>query len=709
MQAQPNNPLSPALLQTLVLALTDMPDLRSALSALVSQTCLHAGWNYGEAWAVEGTQAGEQEHLRAVADWHTSTLSFESFAGHSRNRTLGRDDILAGRAWTSGLPVWLKSLSDEPKLRRGQVAVRVGLTAALAIPLLSEGEVVIVLTFFMSTVRDTDEAVANTLTENSPLLGTLVARKTDGMEASADRVIFDQDNDSLNMSEALLSNIVGSAMDAIISVDESQRITLFNEAAEQMFGCPAEEAIGQTLDRFIPIRFQDAHRTHIAELRASDATVRLARAHTMVVGLRATGEEFPLESSVSQTTVGGTKVFTAILRDVTERIEAEDALRAREAAEQASQAKDEFLSRMSHELRTPLNSIIGFADLLNMEGLAPRQLENLGYIRRAGQHLLQLVNEVLDITSIESGSASFSLEPVQLAELMREVVDLVHSLADSHAISIDVASAQPDIYVQADRQRVKQVLLNILSNAIKYNVEGGSVTLNFNPTTDGIMRISITDTGPGIEPEKLSRLFVPFERLGIERRSADAQGTGLGLALAKRLVEAMHGTIGVESTPGKGSTFWIEIPATQAPILAPQDLATSPMDTSDLPGYISTVMYVEDNLSNLRLVERILEHRKGIKLLSCMQGRLAIDIARDQRPDLILLDLHLPDMTGLAVLEALKSDPATQHIPIVIISADTTKGALERLLAAGAYSYLTKPLEVRRFLRVLDDALSGNR
>lgn len=382
----------------------------------------------------------------------------------------------------------------------------------------------------------------------------------------------------------------------------------------------------------------------------------------------------------------------------------EEARQAQSIAEEANKAKSEFLSRMSHELRTPLNSIIGFADLLNMEGLEPRQRENLGYIRQAGRHLLQLVNEVLDITSLESGAISFSLEPVRLTDLLNEAIDLVKPQAAARGVSLDTDLPQTDLYMKADRQRMKQVLLNLLSNAIKYNVEHGSVTIRVLPSSKERVRIEVEDTGIGIDPELIGKLYMPFERLGAER--IGAEGTGLGLALTKRLVEAMYGLIGAESTQGQGSTFWVEMPVTKMPTVSTRDLATLPISSAQIPDQTATILYVEDNLSNIRLVERILEHRQGIRLISCMQGRLALEISRDHKPDIILLDIHLPDMTGQAVLESLKEDSATRSIPVVIISADASAGTLERLMQAGAAGYLTKPIEVRRFLRLLDDTLS---
>ncbi|MGA7733236.1 MAG: ATP-binding protein [Chloroflexia bacterium] len=701
MNAQSHTPSPIGLLQTLVLALTDAPNLRAALCDIVRETCLLSGWEYGEAWVVDPGPDGKQR-LVYLANWHATSPRHASFAEQSKTSSLQCAEGIVGHAWSARAPIWIKSLPDDPGAQHDAPAVRAGLTVAFALPLLSDETVIAVLAFFMPAVRDTDQAVVDTLSESKALLGALLKRKAD-TSADANPAEQGQPNEDVRLSQALLSNIVGSALDAILSIDDSQHITLFNTAAEQMFQITSKEAIGQPLDRLIPERFRHNHGMHIVEFGESGAQVRLVHSQTPIVGLRANGEEFPLEASISQATVGGRKVFTAILRDTTGRLSSEEAHRAQEAAEEANKAKSEFLSRMSHELRTPLNSIIGFADLLNMESLGPRQRENLGYIRNAGQHLLQLVNEVLDITGIESGSIGLSLEPVHVVPLAREALDMLRPLAASRYIQADIEVAQPDIYVQADRQRLKQVLLNLVSNAIKYNVDHGSVLLKIETYAQDTVEIAVTDTGIGIAPEKIGRLFMPFERLGAEQLGAE--GTGLGLALTKRLVEVMSGSIGVESTPGTGSIFRIQLPRAHAPVVLTPDLATTPIDTANLTGNNSTVLYVEDNLSNIRLVERILEHRQGIKLLSCMQGRMALDIAREHKPDVVLLDIHLPDMSGHNVLEALKSDPATRNIPVLIISADATTGTLERLVEAGARGYLTKPIEVRRFLRLIDDTL----
>ncbi|TMI87914.1 MAG: response regulator [Bacillati bacterium ANGP1] len=376
-------------------------------------------------------------------------------------------------------------------------------------------------------------------------------------------------------------------------------------------------------------------------------------------------------------------------------------------AETANRAKSEFLSRMSHELRTPLNAILGFAQVLEMDSLNPEQRESVGYIVKGGRHLLRLIDEVLDIARIEAGRLAISPEPVPVRDIVREALDLVKPLAaERHVRLLDGgASDAPDQHVLADAQRFKQVLLNFLSNAIKYNREGGTVTLSYSAPAPGRLRLEVIDTGPGIPPDGLERLFAPFERLGAEQ--AGIEGTGLGLALSKRLVEAMGGRLGAESTLGRGSTFWIELAVAESPVkrLTRDDLAEPASAGGDGSSKAGIVLYVEDNLSNVQLIKRLLVHRPKVRLLPIMQGRLALDLASQHNPDLILLDLQLPDIPGDEVLRRLRETPETRHIPVIVISADATPGQIDRLRAAGAWQYLTKPFDVKKFLSLLDEAL----
>ncbi|MGI8550525.1 MAG: PAS domain S-box protein [Dehalococcoidia bacterium] len=394
--------------------------------------------------------------------------------------------------------------------------------------------------------------------------------------------------------------------------------------------------------------------------------------------------------------------------DVTAHKEAQEGLQqAKAEAEEANRAKSEFLSRMSHELRTPLNAILGFTELMSLDERSEDDKESITFIEKAGLHLLDLINEVLDIARIEADRLALSMEPVSLSEVLQEVVDLARPLAAQRRIRFPAEKGiGADRWVLADQQRLKQVLLNLLSNAIKYNRESGRVTVRCEERPAERLRILVSDTGSGIPPEKLGRLFSPFDRLDAEQ--GGVEGTGLGLALSKRLVEAMDGIIGVESQVGQGSTFWIELPlAVTAAEETNQEEAESESKplALEMNGQTRTLLYIEDNLSNLRLVERALERRPNYRLLSAMQGSIGLEIARQHRPDLILLDLHLPDIGGDAVLQRLRDDPRTQTIPVIMVSADATPRQMERLLAAGAREYLTKPLSVKRFLEEVDSLL----
>ncbi len=357
---------------------------------------------------------------------------------------------------------------------------------------------------------------------------------------------------------------------------------------------------------------------------------------------------------------------------------------------------------MSHELRTPLHAILGFAQLLEMDGQSKQDAESASQIIRAGNHLLGLINEVLDLARVESGKVAFTAEPVNLRDILQETLSLVRPLAAKRQVWIMEPKGDLDQEVLCSALRFKQVILNLLSNAVKFNREGGSVAISCEKN-DTSLRLQITDTGRGIRAEDMQKLFAPFERFEIQ--DAGMEGAGLGLSLSKRLVEAMDGSIGAESVHGQGATFWVKLP------LMPDNSKGSPpkpkgkrarngqIPATTLP---RTVLYIEDNLSNLRLVERILARRPEVKLISAMQGSLALDLARQHHPDLILLDLHLPDIQGDEIMRQLRADPATTPIPIVMISADATPEQIDRLRRSGADDYLTKPIDLNKFLSLVD-------
>jgi PAS domain S-box-containing protein len=401
--------------------------------------------------------------------------------------------------------------------------------------------------------------------------------------------------------------------------------------------------------------------------------------------------------------------MNAILNDeIEERRTIEESLQIAKAdADKANLAKSEFLSRMSHELRTPMNSILGFAQLMEMGEISPAHKKGIAQILKSGKHLLDLINEVLDLSRIEAGKLTISIEPVSVCGIISETLDIVNPLADDRNISLKLINlSNENIFVKADNQKLKQVLLNLVNNAVKFNRDRGSVEIQCSKAySDGGMekkvRISVIDTGIGIKSEDLDKLFNPFQRIGAE--VTEIEGTGLGLAVAKKLVEAMHGRIGVESKVGIGSTFWIEFPQSESQIEFHKKTNESKKAETANTIVDGTILYIEDNFSNIQLVEQILDiQRPSIHLITEMYGKNAVKLAADYKPTLILLDLDLPDIHGSEVLKRLQENQLTKSIPVVILSADATSHKIEKLMNSGAKYYLTKPLSVVEFLKVVD-------
>ncbi len=406
----------------------------------------------------------------------------------------------------------------------------------------------------------------------------------------------------------------------------------------------------------------------------------------------------------------GRVVWDGIFYDVTHTIRGVEQLQlakteadeARAQAERANLAKSEFLSRMSHELRTPLNAILGFGQLLEMAPLAEEDAQSTEQIVKAGRHLLELINEVLDIARIESGQMSLSPEPLDAGELALEALDLVRPLAASSGIELFTEGARPaEIGLVADRQRLKQILLNLLANAVKYNRADGHVALSVEARGEWV-RLSVRDSGAGIASHDLARLWTPFDRLGAE--NTNIEGSGVGLAVSQSLAQAMNSQLHVSSAVGQGSTFWLDLP--RAPLSSGAMEVVLLPDAAPMESTSLVVLYIEDNPSNLQLVQRLLAHRPEIRLLSAMRGELGCELAHSHGPDLILLDMHLPDISGDEVLARLKSHRDTASIPIVVLSADVSPGRQSRALEAGAQSYLPKPLDVPDFFACLNGVVA---
>jgi PAS domain S-box-containing protein len=521
-----------------------------------------------------------------------------------------------------------------------------------------------------------------------------------GKVFSAGRDITSQVEDQIELANSLETKraILDAVVDSIVTIDEQFHVLDVSPGTDRIYGVSGEERRGKNS---LSIVFPE-DRDHVAtELRrlfqGEDGAITSYRFRAQHVN----GTLLSIETRGRLIRDGAGSEPRAVLvsRDVSETVAAEVILKeAKEAAERANAAKSEFMSRMSHELRTPLNSVLGFAQILEMELTSPDALEMVGFIHHSGTYLLELINEVLDISRIESGHISVLIEPIVLKDLERECLEIVTPLANDLGISI-ASKGNLDFHVLGDQQRLKQVLLNLLSNAIKYNRRNGTVTITCERVRDRV-RLSVSDTGPGISPDLRGRLFTPFDRLDAE--TSGVEGTGLGLALSKGLIEAIGGTLGVDSQVGWGSTFWIELPSAECPNSVAE--GTRPTLAHDVATSTkTTVLYIEDDLANVQLVERLLLQRPNIRLITSLLGGLGVEMAQQYQPHLILLDVHLTDIHGFEVLDRLQCDSRTVDIPVVVLSADATTWQRRRFRNAGVYDYLSKPLDLQQLLDVIDE------
>lgn len=399
----------------------------------------------------------------------------------------------------------------------------------------------------------------------------------------------------------------------------------------------------------------------------------------------------------------GDRIY-GVARDVTERVAAERELReAKVAAEAASRAKSDFLANMSHELRTPLNAVIGFADILRMRGSEPltgRQSEAVEQIHTAGRHLLALIEEVLDFAKIESGKVSVSIEAVDPQEVAEALAGTFRPMADRAGISVTIAAPEAELAVRADHLRLKQVLANLISNAIKYNRPRGSVEVAAQAQGERVL-ISVRDTGLGIPTGRMADLFEPFERLG--REGSGVEGAGLGLALTRRLVEAMGGKLHVESLEGVGSTFIVDLPAAEPAQVAAREEDRRSAVVGKAPDAV--VLYIEDNASNIRLMRHIAEALGSLDLHVAELPMEGLELAAALRPDVILLDINLPGMDGFQVKTRLEADPATRDIPVIAISANVLSETVTRGKTSGFHGYLTKPINIEALVAAISAAV----
>ncbi len=547
----------------------------------------------------------------------------------------------------------------------------------------------------------------------------IATRLDDGADAGGIAEV--QRQEALLRTGALQNAILTSPNFSIIATDEKGVIQLFNVGAERLLGYLSTEVVNR-------MRPSDMHDPQEVAARAQALSQELETAIAPgfealafkasrgiedvyeLTMIRKDRSRFPALVSITvlRDDYGAIIGYLLISADNSVRKQADIELKnAMAQAKKANLAKTEFLSSMSHELRTPLSAILGFAQLLESGSPPPTnsQLRSIGQILHAGWYLLDLINEVLDLALIESGKLSLSMEASSLTEVMHECEAMTGPQAKEHGISVIFSKLAIPYFVNADRTRMKQVLINLLSNAIKYNRSGGRVVVDCIADTPGRIRICVTDTGAGLSPDELEQLFQPFNRLG--REAGTEEGTGIGLVVCKRLIELMGGAIGVESTVGKGSMFWFELNLTAEwrPAAGTHQAAVEQKHGHAFAQQ-RTLLYVEDNPANLMLVEDIMARRPDIRLLCAMDGNSGVEKARACLPDVIVMDINLPGISGAKAMRILAEDPATAHIPVVALSANAMPRDVARGLDAGFFRYLTKPIKINEFMDTLDVALA---
>jgi signal transduction histidine kinase/CheY-like chemotaxis protein len=532
-----------------------------------------------------------------------------------------------------------------------------------------------------------------------------------------------QPQNALVKAGALQTAILTSANFSIIATDEKGIIQLFNVGAERMLGYLAAEVVNR-------IRPSDIHDPEEVRARARDLSLEIGT--TIAPGFEALafkasrgiediyeltyickdGSRFPAIVSITALRDDFGEIIGYLLigtdNSVRKRVESE-LIATMAVADKANRAKSDFLSNMSHELRTPLNAILGFAQIMESGSPSPTtsQRRSIEQILKAGWYLLELINEILDLALIESGKLLLSQEPVSLGSVLLECRAMMEPQARKRGIVMDFPRFDTPCFVGADRTRVKQVLINLLANAVKYNQPGGSVNVDCTFDLPGSIRINIRDSGAGLDAAQLAQLFQPFNRIGQD--GGVEEGTGIGLVVSKRLVDLMGGAIGADSSVGSGSVFWIELGLVPAPLAVAADAADA---AAELPAAAAdaqrrTLLYVEDNPANLELVEQIVARRPQLGLLSAADGYLGVEFARTYLPDVILMDINLPGISGIEALRILRADPTTAHIPIIALSANAVPRDIARGLEAGFFNYLTKPIRVDQFMAALDAALDA--
>ena len=690
------------LLQEITVTANEASTAEEALQVCLEKVCNYMNWPVGHVYII-----ASKGNLTPSKIWHIeNTERFETLRKVTEDTSFDPGVGLPGRVLATGKPAWITDVAHDQNFPRAKSVKDIGIKAAFALPVLEGEKVVAVLEFFSNEAIEPDELTLEALSKLAVQVGRVTERK--------------KAEESVRESEEKFRSIAQTARDAIISADWNGNIIFWNKGARIIFGYQKEEVLGKPLTILMPKKYRAAHNKGLKRT-ATTGKLSLAGKTIELHGLRKNNNEFPLEVSLGTWKSGEEIFYSGILRDITERNQVEAELaKERQHLEQtvnqrtnelrdtlkkvkdtnihlkqANQAKSRFLSSMSHELRTPLNGILGFTDLLQGQffgKLNEKQLDYVNQIDESGKHLLSLINDLLDVTKIDAGAMELEMEEIQPEEFIEASVVVMISQVKKKKINVK-STIDPDLaVVTADIRRCNQIMLNLLSNALKYTPEGGRVEIRVARDGDSHVRVEVSDSGIGIKADDIEKIFSEFHQAA-HVREEQLGGTGIGLALTRRLVELHEGKIGVKSEPGKGSTFWFTLPVKKA-LNKTDNKAEEEHEAKGSPSTGRRILVAEDNKVNLKMILDMLSiHNHNVKVAK--NGQEAIELAQSFKPELILMDIRMPLMNGMEATKRLRTMPGFADTPIIALTASTGTGAEERQIIAGCTAHLAKPIQTK--------------
>ncbi len=674
-----------SLIRDIAIKANDAKSVDEALKYCLDQICDLAGWEVGHVYLVSEKNLDE---LIPTSIWSMKEQSrLHTLRSVTMETRFARGVGLPGRVLESGRTEWIPDITRDQNFPRAKSSKELGVRAAFAFPVFVKEKVVAVLEFFSSEISEPDERLISIVTQ----IGTQISRVLERKKAEQ----------KINEAMEFQGKIVTESPIGMSIFDESGDCVLVNDAMAQIIGGTKEELMLRNYNTITEWKVSGLLDKALLAVKENEVKHHDFHVKTSF------GREIALECFLVPFSSEGKRNLLVMANDIGERKEMEMALiSARNIAERTNRAKSTFLSSMSHELRTPLNSILGFSQLLDSDKVEPLSKAQSGSVKRilkAGAHLLDLIDEVLDLSKIESQEISVEISDIAVAPLISDVIQSIETLANKHQIRIIHQKEDEKYFIQADRTRFRQVMLNLLTNAIKYNRKNGEVRIYCEKPADNRLRINIGDTGYGIANEKLAILFEPFTRLGME--GSGIEGTGIGLTITKKLVEMMGGSIGVESKIYEGTRFYIDFPLIGKGKPRPQSADVQEINRAYKRNIKTKVIYIEDNESNFELVQTILERFSGITLFPARTGKEGLETIHKEKPDIILLDINLPDTSGYEVFRKLKSDDETKNVPVVAISANAMAEDIANGKRAGFAHYVTKPIDINRFVNIIDNLI----